>query len=189
MRKAISTIVIACAFVAGTSGVADAARSTVKPSKCGTKYTPSCKRCGTKYTPSCTKPKRCGTKYTPRCTKPKRCGTKYTPRCTRPKFTNPPLNPRCRAAGSAYKLPTFTFVSNAGLRKIKVIFDDPKTLKVVTFKGTGPKQFKLNGVRVPTKGLNAGAHHVTVTAVDITSKSVSKTLRFMICQPMPVFTG
>jgi len=107
---------------------------------------------------------------------------------TKPKLTNTPLTPGCKSAGPAYKLPTFTFVSNAGLRKIKVVFR-AKTLKVLTFKGKGPKQFKLNGVRVPTKGLAAGAHSVTVTGTDVKGKSVSRTVRFTICQAKPVFTG
>lgn len=42
MRKAISTFVVACAFVAGASGVAEAAKTHLKPTRCGTKYTPTC---------------------------------------------------------------------------------------------------------------------------------------------------
>jgi hypothetical protein len=162
LRKAISVIVIACAFVAGASGVADATGSHAKT--CGTLYTPACKA----------KPKK---KHKP---KPK-------PPTTKPKVTVP-MSPGCKNAGQADTLPTFTFVSNAGLRKIKVVFQS-KTLKVFNFKGKGPKQFKLIGVRVPTKGLKAGAHNVTVTAADVKGKSVSKTLRFTICQAKPVFTG
>lgn len=42
LRKAISTVVVAVAFVAGASGVATAARSHVSTTRCGTKYTPAC---------------------------------------------------------------------------------------------------------------------------------------------------
>ncbi len=83
------------------------------------------------------------------------------------------MSPGCKSAGPADKLPTFTFVSNAGLRKVEVVFQ-AKTLRVFTFKGKGPKQFKMIGVRVPTKGLAAGAHSVTVTAVDVKGKSASR---------------
>ena len=172
MRKAISTIVIACAFVAGASGVADAASSNAKAAGSFAKG----KKCGTLYTPACVKKHKKHKKPKP---KPKPT--------TAPKVTNAPTV-GCKSAGPADKLPTITFVSNAGLRKIKVVFE-AKTLKVVTFKGKGPGQFKLNGVRVPTKGLKAGAHNVTVAAVDVKGKSVSKTLRFTICQAKPVFTG
>jgi hypothetical protein len=164
LRKAISTIVIACAFVAGASGVADATGSNAKGKKCGTLYTPKCTKA-----------------------KPKKHKPKPPPPTTKPNVTAP-MSPGCRTAGTADKLPTFTFVSNAGLRKIKVVFQ-AKTLKVVTFKGKGPKQFKMIGVRVPTKGLAAGAHSVTVTAVDVKGKSASRTVRFTICQAKPVFTG
>jgi hypothetical protein len=162
VRKAISTVVIACAFVAGASGIADAASSNAKGKTCGTLYTPKCKA----------KPKK---------HKPK------PPPTTKPNVTAP-TTPGCKKMGLAAELPTFTFVSNAGLRKIKVVFQ-AKTLKVLTFKGKGPKDFKLIGVRVPTKGLAAGAHQATVTAVDVKGKSVSKTVRFTICKPAPHFTG
>jgi len=167
--------VIACAFVAGASGVADAASSNAKAAGSFAKG----KKCGTLYTPGC-KPKK-HKKHKP---KPK---PKPKPKTTKPKVTVP-MTPGCKSAGPADKLPTITFVSNAGLRKIKVVFE-AKTLKVVTFKGKGPGQFKLNGVRVPTKGLAAGAHSVTVTGTDVKGKSVSKTVRFTICQAKPVFTG
>ena len=42
MRKAITTLVVACAVAAGISGVATAAGPHVSTKKCGTKYTPSC---------------------------------------------------------------------------------------------------------------------------------------------------
>ena len=42
MRKAITTVAVAVAFVAGAAGVATAARSHVSTKRCGTKYTPAC---------------------------------------------------------------------------------------------------------------------------------------------------
>jgi hypothetical protein len=56
LRKAISTVVVAVAFVAGASGVATAARMHV-----------STTRCGSKYTPACTKPKIEHPPVSPRC--------------------------------------------------------------------------------------------------------------------------
>lgn len=56
MRKAISTVVVACAFLAGASGVATAAGKHV-----------STRRCGHRYTPSCTKPHITSHKVSPKC--------------------------------------------------------------------------------------------------------------------------
>lgn len=150
LRRAISTLAVACAFLAGASGVANAATSHVKPT---------------------------------------RCGTKYTPACTKPQITNKTPSPQCATAGTSYKLPNFTFVSNAGLAKVEVVLDGSKVLKTVTFGGQGPTQDALNGLSVPTDGLQAGRHTVVVTATDIAGKSAAKTLNFAICQAKPVFTG
>lgn len=59
MRKAISTVVVACAFVAGAAGVASASAVRAHGS---TK-----KRCGTKYTPACTTPKITNKPVSPKC--------------------------------------------------------------------------------------------------------------------------
>jgi hypothetical protein len=150
LRKAISTLVVVCAFVAGASGVANAATAHVQPT---------------------------------------RCGTKYTPACTKPVITNKMPSPQCSKVGSPFNLPKFTFVSNTGLAKIEVLLDGSKVIKVVTFSGQGPTQDALNGLSVPTTGLSAGQHTVTVTATDIAGKSASKKLNFAICQAKPVFTG
>jgi hypothetical protein len=149
LRKAISTLAVACAFVAGASGVAEAAKTHVKPT---------------------------------------RCGTKYTPRCTGPKISSKSLPPQCRDAGPTFTLPTITFVSNSGIKKIQVVMS-PRTIKLVTFPGQGKTQYSLKGVQIPTKGLVAGGHSVSVTVTDIANKTASKTLRFSICQTKPVFTG
>jgi hypothetical protein len=154
LRKAISTLVVAFAFVAGASGVASAATAQVRPH-----------------------------------VQPTRCGTKYTPACTKPVITNNAPSPQCAMAGASYKLPKFTFVSNTGLAKIELLLDGSKVIKDVTFTGQGPTQDSLDGVSVPTSGLSAGKHTVTVTATDIAGKSSSKTLNFAICQAKPVFTG
>lgn len=49
MRKAISTIVVACALIAVAAGIADAASTNVKSNV-------ATKKCNTTYTPRCTKP-------------------------------------------------------------------------------------------------------------------------------------
>jgi hypothetical protein len=120
--------------------------------------------------------------------KPTRCGTKYRPACTAPKITNKPLSPTCVAAGAGYKLPTITFVSNTGIDRIQVSVA-PKTIKLITFKGQGVTQYSLKGLTVPTTGLAAGGHELTVTVTDLLNKTASKTLRFSVCQAKPVFTG
>lgn len=149
LRKAISTLAIACAFVAGASGVAEAAKTHVKPTRCGTKYTPS---------------------------------------CTKPKITHQAVSPKCVNAGPSYKLPTITFVSNAGIKQIQVMLGS-KGIKTLTFPGQGKTQYSLKNVQVRTAGLQAGAHSVSVKVTDLTNKSAGKTLHFSICQTKPVFTG
>ena len=49
MRKAITTLVVACAVAAGVSGVATAAGPHVSTKKCGTKYTPACRKQAAKH--------------------------------------------------------------------------------------------------------------------------------------------
>ncbi|HEX3801312.1 MAG TPA: hypothetical protein VHV75_00585 [Solirubrobacteraceae bacterium] len=120
--------------------------------------------------------------------KPTRCGGKYLPACTKPKITNKPVSPQCADAGPAFRLPTVTFVSNAGIKTIQVSLAS-RTIKLITFSGQGKTQYSLKGVSVPTTGLLAGGHSVSVKVTDITNKSASKTLRFSICQMKPVFTG
>ena len=151
LRKAISTFVVACAFVAGASGVAEAAKPHLKPTRCGTKYTPACRP---------------------------------------PLISNKTLSPQCVSAGPSVKLPTITFVSNAGIKKVQVLLGNPpRTIKVVTFSGQGKTQFSLAGLNVSTTGLLAGGHSVSIKVTDIRSKTVSKTLHFTICTAKPVFTG
>ena len=149
LRKAISTFVVACAFVAGASGVAEAGATHIKS---------------------------------------KRCNTKYTPACAAPKIHSKSLPPQCVSAGPAVKLPTITFVSNAGIKKIQVMLGT-RTIKVVTFSGQGKTQYSLKGLMVSTAGLLAGGHNVSVKVTDVTNKTASKSLRFSICQAKPVFTG
>lgn len=64
MRKAISTVVVACAFVAGASGVATAARVHVSTTRCGNKYTPACTKPKIKNKPLSAKCVSAGSRYT-----------------------------------------------------------------------------------------------------------------------------
>jgi hypothetical protein len=120
-----------------------------------------------------------------------RCGTKYSevPNCTPPKLTYKTPSPGCVTAGPSYKLPTLTVTSVPGIRRIHIVLSDPKTLYSKSFAGIGPQQYAVKGVKVSTKGLKAGAHHVTITVTDVKGKSLSKKLRFAICKSTPVFTG
>jgi hypothetical protein len=119
----------------------------------------------------------------------KRCGTTYTPACAKPSISFTTPSPACVSAGTFYKLPTLTFVSNAGIRSISVALVDPSSVKTITFKGEGPTQYKLKGLTFKTAGLQAGAHQLKVTVKDVRGKSVNKTIRFSICVAKPVFTG
>jgi hypothetical protein len=119
----------------------------------------------------------------------KRCGTTYTPSCTKPSVSFSTPSPQCITAGAFYALPTLTFVSNAGIRSISVALSDPSSVKNISFKGEGPTQYKLKGVKFRTAGLKAGAHHLKVSVKDVKGKTASKTIRFSICVAKPVFTG
>jgi hypothetical protein len=148
LRKAITTIAVACAFIAGASGVAEAAKSHVSL---------------------------------------KRCGHRYTPSCTPPRIANKTPSPQCVSQGASYKLPTITFTSNAGLKKIQVVLGN-RTIKMVSFKGSGPTKYSVQ-LPVPTVDLLAGAHSISVTVTDVRKKTVHKTLHFSVCQAKPEFTG
>lgn len=120
----------------------------------------------------------------------KRCDTTYTPRCHAPQITNKTLSPQCVSAGPSITLPKINFVSNAGIKKIQILLQNPpRSLTVKSFKGQGPTQFSVTGLHVPTTGLLAGGHNITVKVTDVRNRSVSKTLRFSICTTKPVFTG
>jgi hypothetical protein len=117
-----------------------------------------------------------------------RCGTTYTPACTKPKISNHSPDPTCVDSGTAYKLPTISFKSNSGLKRIKVLLGG-KAVKTVTFKGQGPTTFKIKSLPVPTVDLQSGAHAIAVDVTDLNGKTVKRTLNFSICAAAPEFTG
>lgn len=153
MRKLISTATVAFALIAGTAGVADAAKSSASRQVLTT-----------------------------------RCGTTYTPACTTPKISNKSPDPLCVDSGIAYKLPTISFKSNAGLKKIKILLGN-KVIKTVTFKGQGPTTYNVKRLPVPTTDLVAGAHAISVQVTSLTGKTVHRTLSFSVCKATPEFTG
>jgi hypothetical protein len=149
----ISTVTVAFALIAGTAGVADAAKSSAERHVLTT-----------------------------------RCGTTYTPACTKPKISNKSPDPLCVDTGIAYKLPTISFKSNAGLKKIKILLGT-KVIKTVTFTGQGPVTYQIKRLPVPTVDLVAGAHAISVQVTDLSGKTVKKTLNFSVCKATPAFTG
>jgi hypothetical protein len=118
-----------------------------------------------------------------------RCGGTYTPACSKPKIAFPTPSAACTTAGGFYKLPTLTFTSVAGIRSITLSLGGPSAVKSITFTGGGPTQYKVQGVKIPTKGLPAGPQHITITVKDIKGKTASTMLRFSVCTAKPVFTG
>ena len=117
-----------------------------------------------------------------------RCGTgQYETKCTAPKFTYRAPSAKCQAVGTAVDVPKVTFTSNAGLRQITVKLGG-KTVKQVSFKGKGPTQYILKGLKIPTNGLSSGSHSVLVSAKDVRSKTTTSTMHFVICKPKPVAT-
>lgn len=117
-----------------------------------------------------------------------RCGGTYTPTCRPPHLTFKTPGAACVKMGPTYKLPTLTFTSIAGIRRIRIVLGS-KVLFNKRFSGEGPTQYTLKGRSVPTHGLAHGGHVVTITVTDIVGKSVSRKLRFVICKAAPVFTG
>ncbi len=170
LRKAITTVVVACAVAAGASGVATAAGPNASGKRCGTKYTPACKK---------NKPN-----------KPNKPNTPNTPqvRYTKPKIKTPPVSARCVDTGANYRLPKMTFTANAGIRRIQVR-EGSKTVKVITFHGHGRTKYSLKHLSLHTLGLGSGGHAITVRVTDARGRSTSKTLRFSVCVATPVFTG
>ncbi len=156
MRKAISTVAVACALVAGASGVASASQTGH----------------ATQSTHVATR----------------RCNTRYTAACTAPKIKTKPVSAKCVSTGHTLTLPSMTFTSNAGLRRIQVQVGG-RTIKLVTFRGQGKTQYRLNGLTLSTAGLGVGGHPVVVKVMDIRGRTATKTLRFAVCVSTPVFTG
>jgi hypothetical protein len=117
-----------------------------------------------------------------------RCGVLYKPNCTAPKLTGQALSVACHKAGNRVAITAQTATSNSGIRKITVVFRG-QTIKTYHFSGQGPTRFVVSGVFINTKGLKHGAYTVKITMTDIRGHSVSKTLRFAICLPVPKFTG
>jgi hypothetical protein len=125
----------------------------------------------------------------------KKCGTKYTPACkktpqvfTKPSIKTPPVSPKCVSTGGTYKLPKITFTASAGIRRVQVR-EGSRTIKVITFKGSGRTRYSLSGLTVRTSGLGSGAHQLSVKITDARGRSASKTVRFSVCVATPVFTG
>jgi hypothetical protein len=117
-----------------------------------------------------------------------RCGTRYTKPCTIPvvNIRTPPVV--CHKKSTTFALPAATLTSLPGIRKI-VVTEDGKVIKSVSFKGKGPQQFALRALRISTGGLKPGVHSVTITVTDVRGKKASRTVRFSVCAPVPVFTG
>ena len=127
----------------------------------------------------------------------KKCGTHYTPACkkhpqpqvlTKPNIKTSPVSPKCIDTGATYTLPKVSFSAEAGIRSIQVR-EGSRTLKLITFRGRGHTKYSLLGLKVPTQGLGAGGHQLSVRVTDARGRSASKTLRFSVCVATPVFTG
>ena len=116
----------------------------------------------------------------------------YLPMCTNPRINFKTPSAQCVKGLLPYKLPELTFVSNAGIRSIRLELIPPHLLKLVTFSGEGKTQYRLKGFTLNLHGLKAGVHHIKVQVKDVRGKTVTKTLRFTVCTvhtATPVFTG
>ena len=118
-----------------------------------------------------------------------RCGNGlYQVRCAPPTITPPiGLSPGCKGVSAVFGLPSLSFNAVAGIKSItisvghRVLFSD-KTLK-------GARKKTISGVKVSTAGLGSGVHTVTIKIVDTRGVTKTKTLRFVICTPVPRTTG
>lgn len=79
-------------------------------------------------------------------------------------------------------------MARLGIRKIQITMGT-RRLTTMRFAGHGQTRYVITGLTVPTAGLDAGAHKLTVTVTDVSGRSASKTLRFSICVHRPIFTG
>jgi hypothetical protein len=96
------------------------------------------------------------------------------------------LSAACRASAARVQIPTTTITSVGGLKTVTVKLDG-RTIKTV--KVSSKNSYTLKNLSVSTKGLKAGLHTVTVTAVDAAGRSARRVLHFSICKPKPKFTG
>jgi hypothetical protein len=118
---------------------------------------------------------------------PKRCGMLYKPRCTKPTITVRSLAAACKKPSSTFTLPTIHFYSIAGIRQIRITLGT-MVLKSKKFKGRGPTNYTVKGLKVKTKGLSTGGHTIKIFVKDIGGRTRTRDSRFMTCPP-PVFTG
>ncbi len=117
-----------------------------------------------------------------------RCGVLYKPNCTNPKIAGQALSVACRKAGTRIAITAQVATSNSGIRRITVTYRG-HAIKTYHFSGQGPTRFTVSGLFINSKGLKPGAYTLRITATDIRGHSVSKTLHFAICKPVPKFTG
>jgi hypothetical protein len=117
----------------------------------------------------------------------KRCGTLYKPPCTKPTIKVRPIPPACKPPRSTFTLPIIKFHSIAGIRKITVSIGST-FLYEKTFKGSGPTNYTVKGIKVHTKPLKTGAQKIKIFVKDIGGRTRTKFLRFTVCPP-PRFTG
>lgn len=103
-----------------------------------------------------------------------------------PVIVAPASGAACRSAGSLFRVPKTAISSVAGLVKIVVRLDG-RVIKTVH--KSSVKSYTLSGVTIPTRGLKAGLHTVTITATDSGGRTSRRTLHFSICHPKPKFTG
>ncbi len=118
----------------------------------------------------------------------KHCGTLYTPKCRKPTITVRHIPPQCKKPSSTFTLPTVKIHSIAGIRKIQITVGST-VVYTKSFKGIGPQNWTIKGLKVSAKGLAKGGHSVKIFVKDINGKTASDTLHFTVCAPKPVFTG
>jgi Tfp pilus assembly protein PilX len=100
------------------------------------------------------------------------------------------LSAACRASAARVHIPATTITSVGGLKRVTVKLDG-RTIKTVKIsaKTSALNSFTLKNLSISTKGLKAGLHTVTVTAVDAAGRTARRVFRFTICKPKPKFTG
>jgi hypothetical protein len=93
----------------------------------------------------------------------------------------------CRAPGSTFTVPNVKVSDVSGIKQITIKLGS-KVLLTKKFKGRGPMNYTVKGLKVHTNGLSRGAHKLTIFVKDYFGVTRTRTLRFSICKPPP-FTG
>ena len=116
-----------------------------------------------------------------------RCGGLYQPRCAPPIIPPTGLAPACKNPGSVITLPNLSLSAIAGIKSITIKANGRTILTKKNLNSV--RKTTIKGVKINTASFKSGVHVVTIKLVDTRGVSTSRSLRFVICKPVPRTTG